>query len=160
MLSADRLKAFASIDNSREISATWDNNLEGELLTMKPLQSVQEEDPQEKTIRPNWKTPVKPDKKVDSKPQPTKSSHRKRPSTSHQKTKSQSKNQLGNKFELPSRPELAYREQSVEDYSDVFDGDENVFSQGLGLTKKVCTSYTKSATRFGTASILTRILKA
>ncbi|KAI6084625.1 cell division control protein [Hypoxylon rubiginosum] len=136
MLSADRLKAFASIDNSREISATWDNNLEGELLTMKPLQSVQEEDPQEKTIRPNWKTPVKPDKKVDSKPQPTKSSHRKRPSTSHQKTKSQSKNQLGNKFELPSRPELAYREQSVEDYSDVFDGDENVFSQGLGLTKK------------------------
>ncbi|KAI1778621.1 cell division control protein [Hypoxylon cercidicola] len=136
MLSADRLKAFASIDNSRDISASWENNLDSELLTVNHLQSVQEEDPQEKTIRPNWKIPAKPDKKVDSKPQPAKSSHRKRPGSSHQKAKSQSKNQLGSKFELPARPDLAYREQSVEDYSDVFDGDDSLFNQGLGLTKK------------------------
>ncbi|XXH04224.1 hypothetical protein Hte_010638 [Hypoxylon texense] len=147
MLSADRLKAFASIDHSRDISASWDNNLDGELLTIKhTMQSVQEEDPQERTIRPNWKIPTKPDKKADPKPQPAKSSHRKRPASSHQRSKSSSqpqaqaqpptKNQVGNKFELPSRPDLAYREQSVEDYSDVFEGDDSVFNMGLGLTKK------------------------
>lgn len=159
MLSADRLKAFASIDHSRDVSATWDN-LDGELLTVKhSIQSVQEEDPQEKTIRPNWKIPAKPDKKADPKPQPAKSSHRKRPS-SHQKTKSQSKNQLGSKFELPARPDLAYREQSVEDYSDVFEGDDSIFNQGLGLTKKVRISHIKSTTRLELPQILTRRLTA
>ncbi|KAI0179538.1 cell division control protein [Hypoxylon sp. FL1284] len=136
MLSADRLKAFASIDNPRDISASWENNLDSELLTVKPLESVQEEDPQEKTIRPNWKIPEKPEKKVDSKPQPVKPAHRKRTGSGHQKQKSQPKNQLGSKFELPARPDLAYREQSVEDYSDVFDGDDSVFHHGLGLGKK------------------------
>lgn len=153
MLSADRLKAFASIDNSRDISASWENDFDGELMTMTNLQSVQEEDPQEKTIRPNWRVPAKPERVVESKPQPSKSSPRKRSGTGHQKQKSQQKNQLGSRFELPMRPDLAYREQSVEDYSDLFDGNDNVFNYGLGLSKKVRTvTSVFAAPRLGIAS--------
>ncbi|KAI1452835.1 cell division control protein [Annulohypoxylon moriforme] len=136
LLSADRLKAFASMDNSREISVNWDNDYDGELLTMKKVPPIQEEDPQEKTIRPNWKMAPKPEK-TDSKPQQSKSSPRKRSANGHQREKSQPKNQLGgNKFELPSRPDLAFREQSNEDYSDLFDDNDSVFNQRLNLAKK------------------------
>ncbi|KAI1205165.1 cell division control protein [Annulohypoxylon truncatum] len=136
LLSADRLKAFASMDNSREISVNWDNDYDGELMTMKKVPPIQEEDPQEKTIRPNWKMTPKPEK-TDSKQQPPKSSPRKRSTNGHQREKSQPKSQLGGtKFELPSRPDLAFREQSVEDYSDLFDDNDSVFNQRLNLAKK------------------------
>ncbi|KAI1394306.1 cell division control protein [Hypoxylon trugodes] len=137
MLSADRLKAFASIDSSRDISASWDNDYGGELMTMNKLHPIQDEDPLEKTIRPNWKMAAKPDKPVESKPQSSKSSPRKRPPSGHHKQKSQPKNQLGSRFQLPPRPDVVYREQSVEDYSDLFDDNDSVFNQGLGLSKKV-----------------------
>ncbi|KAI2627271.1 cell division control protein [Hypomontagnella submonticulosa] len=118
MLSADRLKAFASIDNSRDISANWESEYDGELMTINNIQPIQEEDPQQKTIRPNWKIPsAKSDKVVEPKLQQSKSSPHKR-------------------FELPSRPDLVYREQSVEDYSDLFNDNDDVFNQPLGLTKK------------------------
>ncbi|KAI8957069.1 cell division control protein [Daldinia sp. FL1419] len=139
MLSADRLKAFASIDNSRDFSTAWENDFDSDLLTtIHKLQSVQEEDPQEKTIRPNWKFPGKPEKIVEPKPpQPPKSSSpRKRMGSGHQRQKSQPKPQLSNKFELPARPDLLYREQTTEDYSDIFDDNESVFNQRLGLSKK------------------------
>ncbi|KAI1105298.1 cell division control protein [Jackrogersella minutella] len=135
MLSADRLKAFASFDNSRDISASWGDDFDGELMTMKRMPPIQDEDPQEKTIRPNWKLAPKPEK-TDSKLQPSKSSPRKRSTNGHQREKSHPKNQLGNKFELPLRPDMAYREQSIEDYSDLFDDNDSIFSQRLNLTKK------------------------
>lgn len=37
----------------------------------------------------------------------------------------------GGKFELPPRRDLLFREQSTEDYSDLFDDNDNVFSRGL-----------------------------
>ncbi|KAI0012618.1 cell division control protein [Xylariaceae sp. FL0662B] len=137
MLSADRLKAFASIDNSRDLSANWENNLDGELMAMKKPQSVHDEDPLEQTIRPSSKPQPKSEKAAESKaPQATKSSARKRSASGHQGQKAQAKNELGNKFKLPLRPDLAYREHSVEDYSDLFDDNDSVFNQRLGLTKK------------------------
>ncbi|OTB00843.1 hypothetical protein M426DRAFT_15069 [Hypoxylon sp. CI-4A] len=135
MLSADRLKAFASIDNSRDISANWENDYEGELMTMKKLHPV-DEDPQEKTIRPNWKIPSKAEKAAEQRLPPSQYSPRKQQRSNHQREGSRSKPQSGSKFQLPSRPDLAYREQSVEDYSDLFDDNDNSFSQRLNLNKK------------------------
>ncbi|KAI0386938.1 cell division control protein [Hypomontagnella monticulosa] len=137
MLSADRLKAFASIDNSRDISANWENDFDGELMTIAKVHPIQEEDPQQKTIRPNWKLPPpKSEKPTEPKVQQSKSSPHKRSGSSHQRQKSQTKAQFGGRFELPSRPDLAFREQSVEDYSDLFNDNDDVFNQPLGLTKK------------------------
>jgi redox-sensitive bicupin YhaK (pirin superfamily) len=112
------------------------------MMTMKKFNHFHEEDPQEKTIRQNWTAPPKPEKAADPKAQQVRksSSPRKRAASGHQKQKSQGKNP-GNKFELPSRPDLAYREQSVEDYSDIFgdnDHDDLVFNQKL--MKKACIS--------------------
>ncbi|OTA70025.1 cell division control protein [Hypoxylon sp. EC38] len=135
MLSADRLKAFASIDNSRDLSANWENDLDGELVTMKKSHPILEEDPQQKTIRPNWKLSPNPEK-TESKSQSSKSSPHKRLANGHQREKSQPKNYLGSRFQLPSRPDVVYREQSVEDYSDLFDDNESVFGQPLGQAKK------------------------
>ncbi len=43
-------------------------------------------------------------------------------------TKSPTKMSFGNKFELPSRPEMAYQEQPVEDYSDLLAESDLVFT--------------------------------
>ncbi|KAK7951788.1 Cytokinesis protein sepH [Apiospora aurea] len=87
MLSADRLKQFASIDNSRDISGNWDTDMDGELMTMKNFGGgFHDEDPQDKTIRPNWRFPFGPEKTPEPKgqlrvPQPTRSP----PETVHQR---------------------------------------------------------------------------
>lgn len=128
LLSGDRLKAFASIDDSRHEFETWDDNFEGELLTIKGPRQFAEVDPQEQTIRP---LPKKMDKSAaDLKAQqghrrqrskasgPSSSSHPKSPVKPH----------FGAKFELPPRPDLIYREQSVEDYSDLLADNDSVFN--------------------------------
>lgn len=107
---------------------------------MKRFPGFQFDESQEKTIRPNWKTPAKPEKNTGLKPpQAAKASSPRKRSGGHQRQKSsQAKNAIpANKFELPSRPDLAFREQSVEDYSDLFDDNESTFNQRLGLAKKV-----------------------
>ncbi|KAI3326858.1 hypothetical protein HD806DRAFT_488388 [Xylariaceae sp. AK1471] len=136
LLSADRLKAFASIDNSRDISTNWDLDHGGELMTMKKVQPIQDEDSQEKTIRPNWQFTTKPEKNDDpSKLHSSRTSPRKRSASSHHRHHSRAKSHAGNKFELPSRPVMVYREQSVEDYSDLFDDNDGVLNQRLSLKK-------------------------
>lgn len=146
LLSADRLKAFASSDHSRDVSTSWDDDLDDELVTMKRVPPMQEDESQEKTIRPNWKASAKPEKSAEMKPPPPppskSSSPRKRSTPGHQRQKSsQAKNvthaKKSSKFELPARPDIAFREHSTEDYSDLFDDTESVFNQRLGLTKKV-----------------------
>ncbi|KAK5628891.1 hypothetical protein RRF57_004606 [Xylaria bambusicola] len=136
LLSADRLKAFASIDNSRDISNNWDlDHQGGELTTMKKVQPVQDEDPMEKTIRPNWKPVAKPEKSDEpARPRTSRASPRKRSASSHHKH-SRAKSTASNKFQLPSQPGMAYREQSVEDYSDLFADNDGVLNQRLNLKK-------------------------
>lgn len=96
-------------------------------------------DLQEQTIRPI-------PKKVEKQVEPTKSHQRNKSSTnkavlagSSAQNKSPSKSHFGSKFELPPRPDLLYREQSVEDYSDLFDENDNIFDQRLNqAVLKVC----------------------
>ncbi|KAI1193912.1 hypothetical protein F5X97DRAFT_312511 [Nemania serpens] len=137
LLSADRLKAFASIDNSRDMSSHWDmDQSAGELVTMKKIQPVLDEDPLEKTIRPNWNFPAKSERNDDlPRPSTSRASPRKQSASRHNRHHSRAKSNISNKFELPSRPDVVYREHSVEDYSDLFDDNDGFFNQRLGLKK-------------------------
>ncbi|KAK0613377.1 putative SEPH-like protein [Immersiella caudata] len=135
LLSGDRLKAFASIDGQREDSENWDENFEGELLTIKGPRHWSEIDPQEQTIRP---LPRKTEKPAESKPH---QGHKRQKSSkasgsSALQPKSPAKPQFSNKFQLPPRPDVVYREQSVEDYSDLFADNDHVFNNKLGLIGK------------------------
>lgn len=130
LLSSDRLKAFASIDDSRGDFDSWDDNFDGELMTIKPPSQFTEFDPQEQTIRPFPKKTT--EEAPDTRPQ---SGHRRQGSrasaprqTSHPKPPTRP--HLGAKFELPPRPDLLYREQSVEDYSDLLADNDGAFFNG------------------------------
>lgn len=126
LLSSDKLKAFASTNDLRIDTDNYDDDFEGELLTIKGP-AHQRDEVQEQTLRPIHKTAV--------------------PSTnakSHQRTKSlgkaiaqvpgssvprsPSKGHFGNKFELPPRPDVVFREQSVEDFSDLFVDNDEAFN--------------------------------
>jgi hypothetical protein len=136
LLSADRLKAFAMIDNSRDLSTNWDLDQGGELMTMKKVQPIQDEDPQDKTIRPNWKFPVQLERNDDPpRPRSSRTSPRKHSASSHHRHHSRAKSTAGNQFQLPPRPDVLYREQSVEDYSDLFDDNDAILNQRLSLKK-------------------------
>ncbi|KFA77236.1 hypothetical protein S40288_01292, partial [Stachybotrys chartarum IBT 40288] len=130
LLSSDKLKAFASVNDGRDSSNNYDDDFEGELMTIKGPHHFHEMDSQEKTIRP---LPKKTEKAVE-------------PAKSHSRSKSSSKvAAVGgpskgpkspqkapfNKFELPARPDVVYREQSVEDYSDLFVDTDSVFNRSL-----------------------------
>ncbi|KAH8911917.1 hypothetical protein BR93DRAFT_942186 [Coniochaeta sp. PMI_546] len=126
LLSSDRLKAFASIDDSRGDFESWDDNFEGELMTIKPPSQFAEFDAQEQTIRP---FPKKAERAADARPQQghkRQGSRASGPRPSH--PKAPAKPHLGAKFELPPRPDLMFREQSVEDYSDLLADDDSVFN--------------------------------
>ncbi|KAB5572603.1 putative SEPH-like protein [Coniochaeta sp. 2T2.1] len=132
LLSSDRLKAFASIDDSRGDFESWDEDFGGELMTIKPPSQFHEFDPLEQTIRP---FPKKSEKAADQRPASghkrqgsratgSKSSHPRAPIKPH----------LGAKFELPPRPDQIYREQSVEDYSDLLADNDSVFGTNNRLS--------------------------
>lgn len=135
MLSSDRLKAFASFDVANDESDNWDNNFEGDLVTIKGPRKIIEPDSHElETIRPYRIKPivVTQDTKPSAESKPTS----RKPSRSEPpRPKSPVKVQVGQKFVLPERPAIMYREQSVEDYSDLFMDNESVFDRRLNLIK-------------------------
>ncbi|KAM0188761.1 hypothetical protein ACHAPI_010472 [Fusarium lateritium] len=128
LLSSDRLKAFASVNDGRNDSNSYDDDFEGELMTIKGLGHWHDNDPQEQTIRPL-------PKKATKAPEPVKTHSRNKSSSSKAagagRTRSPTKAPLNNKFELPSRPDLAFREHSVEDFSDLFVDNDNVFAHNI-----------------------------
>ncbi|KAJ1326312.1 cell division control protein CDC15 [Microdochium nivale] len=139
LLSADRLKAFASIDNSRDFSSYWPSEYDDEMTDMGRFAQYLDEESQEKTIRPNrTRSPTKAAPPAERRPH-TRPSPRKRSGPEHQRHKSaQFRTSLMSKFELPARPEALFREQSIEDYSDLIgddDDDGNIFG-GSGLQQK------------------------
>ena len=134
LLSADRLKAFASIDGQRDDSDDWNDNFEGELMTIKGLQQWAEPEPQEQTIRP---LPKKTEKTLEQKAQQGHRRQRSKANLVSQSSRSPVKSQFPTKFELPPRPDLIYREQSVEDYSDLLADNDSVFSNRPNLVLKV-----------------------
>jgi hypothetical protein len=134
LLSSDKLKAFASGGDERNDFSNYADETGGELMTIKGFNDSYDYDSQEKTIRPIRK----PQKSIDA----PKSHHRAKSSTNKlpanfasPKARSPPKS----KFELPARPDLAYREQSVEDYSDLFEESDKVFDHRVSqAVKKVC----------------------
>lgn len=130
LLSADKLKAFASLTDARNDSESYDDDFEGELLTIKGPGQFTDFEFQEQTIRPtprkkSDKYPEPMKQQSPPKPSPRKAGHARNPS----RPKSPVKPQLGpSKFEIPAPPDLAFREQNTEDYSDLFM--ENDFNDG------------------------------
>ncbi|KAI0152834.1 hypothetical protein GGR57DRAFT_159814 [Xylariaceae sp. FL1272] len=135
-LSAARLKAFASMDYSRDLSSNYIQEPANEVMTFKKSQPIVEEDPSDKTIRPSRK-PVQPLKPEVPKTRPSKTpSPRKSSSTSPRKQHARAKSYSTRQAGIPARPELAYREQTAEDYSDLVEGNDSAFNQKLNLLKK------------------------
>ncbi|KAI1270675.1 hypothetical protein F5Y18DRAFT_19153 [Xylariaceae sp. FL1019] len=135
-LSAARLKAFASMDYSRDLSSNYIQEPANEFMTIKKSQPIVEEDPSDKTIRPSRK-PIQPPKTEDQKIRPSRTpSPRKASSTSPRKQHSRAKSSSRRPSAFPARPELAYREKTVEDYSDLFEGNDSAFKQKLNLPRK------------------------
>lgn len=136
MLSADRLKQFASIDDTASRD-NWDDNFEGDLQGSRQFV---EQDPQEQTIRP---TPRRSSKSVESTSKAQQHGHRRSRSkqiliSNVALPKTPTKASFGNnRFELPLRPETIYREQSTEDFSDLFPEGDGVFSPKPSRARKV-----------------------
>lgn len=145
LLSSDKLKAFASANDSRSESSNYDDDFEGELMTIKgpshhhhhhQHQHHNDIDSQEQTIRPIHR-------RNESASEPHKGHRRGKSSNSKlaiaggpSRSKSPTKALSTNKFELPQRPDLAFREQSVEDYSDLFADDDNLFDHRVNQAVK------------------------
>lgn len=137
-LSADRLKQFASIDET-SVRDNWDEHFEGDLQTVKSSsRQFLDQDPQEQTIRP---TPRRSSKSAESS---SKAQHGHKKNRSKQSSsnvpliqKEPSKPSLSSKFELPLRPEAIYREQSTEDFSDLFPESDSLFTRKMSRARKV-----------------------
>ncbi len=140
LFTSDKLKSFASMELSSESQGdNWDENFEGDLVTIKPARRLQIPEPDYETIRPSTshgatKTKSKDNLRPPARPGLT----RKRSSTLPQRPKSSSRHKVASsssKFELPPRPAALFREQTVEDYSDLYTENESVFSQRMGQLK-------------------------
>lgn len=136
MLSSDRLKAFASFEMANEENEdNWDDNFEGDLTTIKgPKKNVEQDSLDLETIRPYRVKPTVITQNITPAVAPKKIG-RKTSYSAPPRPKPASKTQAEAKFVLPSRPANLYREQSVEDYSDLFVDTDSVFNRRLNLVK-------------------------
>ena len=133
LLSSDKLKAFASINDGRNDSSNYDDDFEGEqLMTIKGPNPYQDMESQEQTIRP----PRRREKATSGHSRIKSTSSRVGSSSTHSNTKPPAKPSFGSKFELPSRPDIVYREQSIEDYSDLFVDNDSVFNKNVNQAVK------------------------
>ena len=139
LFSSDRLKSFASMDMNNDASDNWDENFEGDLITIKgPQRRAPEQDYQQEleTIRPY---PKKQKSNANLKPPPARPPlTRKRSSTLPQRPKPAPKHkttQSSSKFALPARPVALFSEGTEEDYSDLYYENESVFDRRMGLSK-------------------------
>ncbi|KAK2625313.1 hypothetical protein QTJ16_005682 [Diplocarpon rosae] len=135
MFSSDRLKAFASFEITNDENDNWDNNFEGDLLTIKGPRKIVEPDSHElETIRPYR---IKPSVVTqDIRPTPAaKPPSRKTSRSEPPRLKSPVKTQAERKFALPERSAGMFQEQSLEDYSDLFMDNDNLFDRRLSIIK-------------------------
>jgi hypothetical protein len=131
LFSSDKLKSFASIEGpSNAENDNWDDNFEGDLMTIKgPFKQIDVDTRGLDTIRAiQNKSEVKPATSA-------KSHNRKHSGTNSQKLRNSGKDNADTKFAIPLRPANMYREQSVEDYSDILIENENLFDRRLNLIK-------------------------
>ncbi|QSZ33113.1 hypothetical protein DSL72_002699 [Monilinia vaccinii-corymbosi] len=133
LLSADRLKSFASFEFANDEADNWDNNFEGDLVTIKgPNTHVETDGHELETIRPyRIKAPTNIDLDEDVSPR----SYSRKPPIPPPRPKSPVKARAEGKFALPSKPAIMYRENTIEDYSDLFVDNDNVFEKRLDIIK-------------------------
>ncbi|EDO01239.1 hypothetical protein SS1G_03713 [Sclerotinia sclerotiorum 1980 UF-70] len=133
LLSADRLKSFASFEFANDEADNWDNNFEGDLVTIKgPNTHVETDGHELETIRPyRIKAPSEIDFEEDISPR----SYSRKPSIPPPRPKSPVKARAEGKFALPLRPAIMYRENTVEDYSDLFVDNDSIFDKRLDIIK-------------------------
>ncbi|ODA80767.1 hypothetical protein RJ55_03726 [Drechmeria coniospora] len=135
LLSSDKLKAFASLGDGRTDSSNYDDDFEGELLTIKgPIGRSRDSDSQDRTIRPISRKRASVAKSGGG----SKSHHRAKSSSGLLGSASASAlagprppsyPSLGSKFALPLPLEASYRDQSIDDYSDLFLGNDSDFDR-------------------------------
>lgn len=132
LLSSDRLKAFAESHRGGNSSGAWEDNSQDDLLTIKPRRKVSDDaDPFAQIVRPVSETnQLKAGEMRTQLAASRKGSHH--PGASARQPKSPIRSTFGTKFELPPRPDMMYREQSAEDYSDLFAEDDSVFNRRFG----------------------------
>lgn len=168
LFSGDRLKEFAFTggangNGSRNVSATYDDDFDGgeQLLTIKAAARRHDEiDPQEQTIRPLPRKSSRTEEHMRGHARGKSSVSRigvgtgagagtSSSAAGAAKPKSPTKSHFGAKFELPARPDMLFREQSVEDYSDLVLDNDNVFINrpvhNLMLNVRASTSAALSA---------------
>jgi len=121
-----------------EENDNWDNNFEGDLVTIKPpRKSIENDNHELETIRPYRVKPTIITQ--DIRPPTAKSSPRKTskadPPKPRSPVKAQIQAQAEGKFILPSRPAMMFREMSVEDYSDLHIDNDSVFDRRLNIIK-------------------------
>lgn len=136
LLSSDKLKAFASTNDLSLDTDNYDDDFEGELLTVKGL-AQQRDETQERTLRPlPRKVTSSSDTRVHQRPRSSAANVSNSPSTGQSTPKARP-----NKFKLPIRPDLVYREQNNEDFSDLFVDNDHAFNRGSQVVSRVgsCT---------------------
>ena len=128
-----------------EQSDNWDENFEVDLITIKGPQRKGsgeehwEEKQEVETVRPWPKkqksnadlTKLKAERPPMTRKRSTTLPQRPGPTPKHKTTQS------SGKFALPARPAALFREQTEEDYSDLYYENESVFDRRMGLSK-VC----------------------
>ncbi len=126
LFSSDKLKSFASIEEPAGTeNENWDDNFEGDLMTIKGPFKLIEDTRELDTIRP-----------VLTKPAIGSKSHtRKQSGPTAQRPKTSGKDKADPKIAITSRPAVIYREEPVEDYSDILVENENLFDRRLNLIK-------------------------
>lgn len=146
LLSGDKLKAFASNNDTKAGILSYDDDFEGELLTIKGT-NQNHDDAQDRTIRPIARKPPKIPEQQHRGHQRAKSIPNKiSTNTGQSYTQSPAKSALGNKFELPVSNNVIHRERSIEDYSDLFVDNESIFNQKFGHvcgSDEPCTLFTR-----------------
>ncbi|PHH87294.1 hypothetical protein CDD83_9062 [Cordyceps sp. RAO-2017] len=148
LLSSERLKAFASSTDGRNDTYSYDDDFEGELLTIKgPSSRPRDFDSQEHTIRPISKKTVAKATDSPRTQHRAKSSYGSLAPAASSSTgsagsgascapRSPSKSQLASKFGMPRRLDASYREHSIEDYSDLFVDNDGVFDHRVSQAVK------------------------
>lgn len=121
----------------------WDNNFEGDLMTIKgPHKNTEPDGHELETIRPYRVKATIITQDLNLKPVVAPKGHtRKTSSSAPPRPRSPVKAQIDPRFVLPTRPTQLYREQSVDDYSDLFVDSDSVFDRRLNIIK-VGFSYT------------------
>lgn len=137
IFSSDRLKSFASLESiSQPKVENYDEHFEGDLMTIKPARAaVSPANGGFDTLRPSpRRRTVSTEAKKSS--ASSKGHLRNKSAAVYQRPKLFINESMPAKFVLPEKPASLFRENSVEDYSDLFE-DDTIVDKRLHLIYKV-----------------------